>query len=61
MAKDLSLQMSVAVYHLAKIRILEFFSDLIDEFKDRLDYGMIEINTYSKFFALVKILVLRLN
>ena len=48
---DLPLQIGVAVYHLAKLRMLEFFYDFIDKFIDRLDYEMIEMDTDSNYFA----------
>ncbi|MFM7981300.1 MAG: hypothetical protein ACKPKO_18490, partial [Candidatus Fonsibacter sp.] len=48
---DLPLQIFVAVYHLAKLRMLEFFYDFIDKFIDRSDYEMIEMDTDSNYFA----------
>ena len=48
---DLPLQIGVAVYHLAKLRMLEFFYDFIDKFIDRSDYEMIEMDTDSNYFA----------
>ena len=40
---DLPLQIGVAVYHLAKLRMLEFYYDLIDKFIDRSDFDLVEI------------------
>ena len=48
---DLPLQIGVAVYYLAKLRMLEFFYDFIDKFIDRSDYEMIEMDTDSNYFA----------
>ena len=48
---DLPLQIGVAVYHLAKLRMLEFFYDFIDKFIDRSDYQIIEMDTDSNYFA----------
>ena len=48
---DLPLQIGVAVYHLAKLRMLEFYYDFIDKFIDRSDYEMIEMDTDSNYFA----------
>ena len=36
--RDLPLQIGVAVYHLAKLRMLEFYYDFIDKYIDREDF-----------------------
>ena len=49
---DLPLQIGVAVYQLAKLRMLEFYHDFIDKCIDRSDYELIEMDTDSNYFAL---------
>jgi hypothetical protein len=48
---DLALQMGVAVYHLAKLRMLEFYYDFIDIYIDRQDFELTEMDTDSSYFA----------
>jgi len=48
---DLPLQIGVAVYHLAKLRMLEFYYDFIDKYIDRSDFELIEMDTDSNYFA----------
>ena len=48
---DLPLQIGVAVYHLAKLRMLEFYYDFIDKFIDRSDFEVIETDTDSLYLA----------
>ena len=50
-AMDLPLQIGVAVYHLAKLRMLEFYYDFIDKYINREDYQLIEMDTDSNYFA----------
>ena len=35
---DLPLQIGVAVYHLAKLRMLDFYNNFIDKYIDRSDF-----------------------
>jgi len=49
--QDLPLQIGVAVYHLAKLRMLEFYYDFIDKYIDRSDYEIMEMDTDSNYFA----------
>ena len=48
---DLPLQIGVAVYHLAKLRMLEFYYDFIDKYIDRSDFELLEMDTDSNYFA----------
>jgi hypothetical protein len=48
---DLPLQIGVAVYHLAKLRMLEFYCDFIDKHIDRNDFELLEMDTDSNYFA----------
>ena len=45
-------QIGIAVYQLAKLRMLEFYYDFIDRFVDRRDYELIQMDTDSFYFAL---------
>jgi len=42
----------IAVYQLAKLRILEFCHDFLDHFIDRQDFELIQMDTDSLYFAL---------
>ena len=42
----------IAVYQLAKLRILEFYHDFIDRFVNRKDYELIQMDTDRMYFAL---------
>jgi len=42
----------IAVYQLAKLRILEFYHDFLDLFIDRRDFELIQMDTDSLYFAL---------
>ncbi len=48
---DLPLQIGVAVYHLAKLRMLEFYYQFIDKNIDRSDFQMVKMDTDSNYFA----------
>jgi hypothetical protein len=48
---DLPLQIGVAVYHLAKFRMLQFYYDFIDKYIDRSDFELTEMDTESNYFA----------
>ena len=48
---DLPLQIGVAVYHLAKLRMLEFYYDFIDKYIDISDFELLEMDTDSNYFA----------
>jgi len=42
----------IAVYQLAKLRILEFYHNFLDRFVDRQDFELIQMDTDSLYFAL---------
>ncbi len=48
---DLPLQIGVAVYHLAKLRMLQFYYIFIDKYIDRSDFELLEMDTDSNYFA----------
>jgi hypothetical protein len=48
---DLPLQIGVAVYHLAKLRMLQFYYNFIDKYIDRSDFQLTEMDTDSNYFA----------
>jgi hypothetical protein len=48
---DLPLQIGVAVYHLAKLRMLDFYYNFIDKYIDRSDFALTEMDTDSNYFA----------
>ena len=48
---DLPLQIGVAVYHLAKLRMLQFYYNFIDKYIDRSDFELLEMDTDSNYFA----------
>ena len=48
---DLPLRIGVAVYHLAKLRMLEFYYNFIDKYIDRSDFELLEMDTDSNYFA----------
>jgi len=45
-------QVGIAVYQLAKLRILEFYHDFLDHFVDHQDFELIQMDTDSLYFAL---------
>jgi len=45
-------QFGIAVYQLAKLRILEFYHDFLDRFVDRQCFELIQMDTDSLYFAL---------
>ena len=45
-------QVGIAVYQLAKLRILEFYHDFLDRLIDRQDFQLIQMDTDSLYFAL---------
>ena len=45
-------QIGIAVYQLAKLRILEFYHDFLDRFIDRQDSELIQMDTDSLYLAL---------
>ena len=49
---DRPFQIGIAVYQLAKLRMLEFYYDFLDRFVDRHDYELIQMDTDSLYFAL---------
>jgi hypothetical protein len=48
---DLPLQIGVAVYHLAKSRMLQFYYDFIDKYIDRSDFELCQMDTDSNYIA----------
>ena len=45
-------QCGIAVYQLAKLRMLEFYYDFVDKFCDRRDFEVIQMDTDSLYMAL---------
>ena len=45
-------QCGIAVYQLAKLRMLEFYYDFLDKFCDRRDFELIQMDTDSFYMAL---------
>ena len=50
---DLPIQIGFFVYQYAKLRMLEFYYDLIDKFLDRSDFEYCEMDTDSVYIALL--------
>ncbi len=48
---DLPLQIGVAVYHLAKLRMLQFYYDFIDKYIIREDFELLEMDLDNNYFA----------
>ena len=45
-------QIGIAVYQLAKLRMLEFHYDFLDKYVHRSDYELIQMDTDSSYMAL---------
>ena len=45
-------QVGIVVYQLAKLRMLQFYYDFLDQYLDRRDYELIQMDTDSMYFAL---------
>ena len=45
-------QVGIAVYQLAKLRMLEFYYDFLDRFIDRRDFELIQMDTDSNYLAI---------
>ena len=45
-------QVGIAVYQLAKLRMLEFYYDLLDKFISRKDFELIQMDTDSNYLAI---------
>ena len=45
-------QIGIVVYQLAKLRMLKFYYDCLDYFVERRDFGLIQMETDSLYFAL---------
>ena len=45
-------QVGIAVYQLAKLRMLEFYYDFLDRFVDRSDFELIQMDTDSNYMAI---------
>ena len=46
-------QCGIAVYQLAKLRMLEFYYDFLDKYIDRIDFELIQMDTDSMYMALL--------
>ena len=45
-------QISIAVYQLAKMRMLEFYYDFLDKYFDRSDFELIQMDTDSNYIVI---------
>ena len=45
-------QIGIAVYQLAKLRMLEFYYDFLDRYVDRRDFELIQMDTDSNYMAI---------
>jgi len=45
-------QIGIAVYQLAKLRMLEFYYDFLDRYLDRSDFKLIQMDTDSNYIAI---------
>ena len=45
-------QVGIAIYQLAKLRMLQFYYEFLDKYVDRWDFELIQIDTYSMYMAL---------
>ena len=45
-------QIGIAVYQLAKLRMLEFYYDFLDRYFDRKDFELIQMDTDSNYLAI---------
>jgi len=45
-------QCGIAVYQLAKLRMLEFYYDFVDKYNDRKDFEYVYMDTDSAYFAI---------
>ena len=45
-------QVGIAVYQLAKLRMLEFYYDFLDRYLDRADFELIQMDTDSNYLAI---------
>ena len=45
-------QVGIAVYQLAKLRMLEFYYDFLDRYFDRRDFELIQMDTDSNYMAI---------
>jgi hypothetical protein len=48
---DLPLQIGLAIYYLAKLRMLDSYYNFIDKYIDRSVFSLMEIDTGSSYFA----------
>jgi len=46
------LQIGIAVYQLAKLRMLEFYYDFLDRYVDRRDFELVQMDTDSNYMAI---------
>ena len=46
-------QIGIAVYQLAKLRMLEFYYDFLDRYVDRRDFELIQMATDSNYMAIL--------
>ena len=52
MSVDRAYQCGIAVYQLAKLRMLEFYYDFLDKYVDRRDYKYCYMDTDSAYFVI---------
>ena len=45
-------QVGIAVYQLAKLRMLEFYYDFLDRFVNRSDFELIQMDIYSNYMPI---------
>ena len=50
--QNMPIQISSAVYQLAKLRILQFYYDFLDKFVSREDFQLIQMDTDSMYMAI---------
>ena len=46
-------QCSIAIYHLAKLRMLKFYYDFVDKYLDRRDFELIHMGTDSLYMVIL--------
>ena len=49
---DRPFQIGIAVYQLAKLRMLEFYYDFLDKYVDRKDFELMQMDTDSNYLAI---------
>ena len=56
---DLPLQIGAAVYHLAKLKMLDFYYNFIDKYIDRTDFELLEMDTDSNLKKVYHMIIIR--